>query len=283
MSRLRSESKYPSRMVISCNPDPDHPLRNLIAWHLDEDGYPIKERDGVVRYFIRRDGEFIWADTKEEIYEKYGEKARPLSFTFISALIYDNPPMLENNPDYLAFLEGLNPVDKAQLLMGNWKARPQGANYFQRDWLKEVSCVPKNSIHCRAYDKASSERSTANKFPDFTANIKVSKDLDGFYYLSGDYHPECYDEFTQTFGRFCKRPGERDSIILKQAKQDSSETTIIFSIDPGQSGRSEFNTSSKNLIEEGFIVKEDPTPTNKSKSPKVSLLPTYFGIAIFKS
>lgn len=49
MSRLRSSSKYPSRMVMSCNPDPDHKIRELIDWYLDEDGYPIPERDGVIR------------------------------------------------------------------------------------------------------------------------------------------------------------------------------------------------------------------------------------------
>lgn len=74
-------------MVISCNPDPDHKIKELIDWHLDEDGYPIPERDGVVRYFIRRDGEFIWGSTKEELIEVYGDKCRPLSFTFISATI----------------------------------------------------------------------------------------------------------------------------------------------------------------------------------------------------
>lgn len=131
--------------------------------------------------------------------------------------------------------------------------------------MTEVDCLPLNAVHCRAYDKASSERSTAQKFPDFTACIKVSKDKDGFYYLSGDFHEDAYDEETQTFGRYCKRPGDRDATIKKQAMQDGNDVTIIFSVDPGQSGQSEFNTSSKELVEEGFIVKKDPTPTNKSK------------------
>lgn len=87
MSRLRSESKHFSRMVMSCNPDSEHKLKELIAWHLDEEGYPIPERDGVVRYFIRRDGDFVWGDTKEELEAIYGENCRPLSFTFISATI----------------------------------------------------------------------------------------------------------------------------------------------------------------------------------------------------
>lgn len=109
-------------MIISCNPDPSHKIRELIDWYLDEDGYPDKSKDGVIRYFIRRDGEFVWGDSEQELIDKYwdgkGSKPRPISFSFISALIYDNPPMLENNPDYLAFLEGLPEVEKAQLLYG---------------------------------------------------------------------------------------------------------------------------------------------------------------------
>lgn len=103
---------------MSCNPDPDHKLRELIDWYLDEEGYPIPERDGVKRYFIRIDGEFVWGDSEEQLKEKYGHNVRPLSFSFVSATIYDNPPMLKNNPDYLAFLEGLPELEKAQLLHG---------------------------------------------------------------------------------------------------------------------------------------------------------------------
>lgn len=118
MSRLRSESKHFSRMVMSCNPDPDHALRKIISWYLNDEGYPDPEKDGVIRYFIRRDGEFIWGDTAQELKDLYGETCRPLSFSFVSANVYDNPPMVKNNPDYVAFLEGLNEIDKAQLLHG---------------------------------------------------------------------------------------------------------------------------------------------------------------------
>lgn len=86
-SRMRNNSKYDSRIVISCNPDPDHLLRQLIDWYLDADGYPILERDGVLRYFIRLDGKYIWGDSVEEIKEKYGEDKNPVSFSFISATI----------------------------------------------------------------------------------------------------------------------------------------------------------------------------------------------------
>jgi len=275
ISRLRSESKYPSRMVISCNPDPDHKIKELIEWYLDDEGYPMPERDGVIRWFIRKDGNFLWAETKEELIEKYGEEdgEDALTFSFISANIYDNPPMLENNKEYLAFLKGLPEVEKAQLLYGNWNARPEGANYFLRSYLKDADKVPLNAKSVRSYDKAGTERTSGNKTPDFTAGIKVSKDEDGFYYLSGDYCPEFIDDglySTQTEGRFCKKAGERDLIIKKQAIHDGDDVTIIFSVDPGQAGISEFVTSSRALLAEGYVVEKDPTPGNKAKITRFS-------------
>ena len=275
MSRLRSSSKYPSRMVMSCNPHPDHKIRELIDWYLDEDGYPIPERDGVIRWFIRIDDEFIWGDTRQELIDKYGggdpDKVLPSSFSFISSTIYDNPPMLINNPSYLARLEGLDEITKAQLLHGNWDARPKGSTYFHRSFLKDAPCVPLGSQSVRPWDKAAKARSTGNKTPDFTAGIKVSKDTNNHYYLSGDYVPENVDDgdwSTGVQGKFCKSPAVRDGIIEKQAIRDGEDCVIIFSIDPGQAGISEFDTSSRELMSKGFIVDKDPTPTNKAKVTK---------------
>lgn len=273
MSRLRSNSSHPSRMVISCNPDPDHKLREMIDWYLDESGYPIPERDGVIRWFIRIDDNYIWADSAEELKEKYGKKVRPVSFSFISSTIYDNPPMLINNPEYLAQLEGLNEIEKARLLHGNWDARPEGANYFKRSYLTEVDVLPLNVTKVRPYDKAATERSSGNKTPDFTASVGVARDYDGFYYLFGDYCDEFRDTgdwSTDQMGRFCKKAGERDKIIKRQAEHDGEDTIIIFPVDPGAAGLSEFTTSSRDLVSSGFIVEKDPVPNNKSKLVRFS-------------
>lgn len=129
------------------------------------------------------------------------------------------------------------------------------------------------SVSCRAWDKAGTERTSGNKFPDFTASVKVSKDSDGFYYISGDYCPENIDDgrySTGQEGRFCKKAGERDVIIKKQAKFDGEDCVVVFSVDPGQAGKSEFLTSSRSLLAEGFRVEEDPMPSNKSKLTRFS-------------
>lgn len=265
MSRLRSASKYPSRLVISCNPDPDHKIKELIQWYLDDEGYPIAERDGVIRYFVRRDGEFYWADSEQELKNRFGDDVLPLSFTFISATIHDNPIMQETNPSYKNFLEGLNPTDKARLLFGNWEARPEGANYFKRDWLKNADRIPLNARCCRSWDKAGTERTTENKHPDFTACVKMYKTYEGDYYLVGDYHEDIYDDVTETYGRFCKQVGARDKLIVKQGLQDGDDCPIILPVDPGSHGKAEYQQSAKYLLEHGLLAKSDPIPTNKSK------------------
>ena len=76
-------------MVISCNPDPDHQIKNMIQWYLDEDGYPIPEKDGVIRWFVTIDGEYFWGDTREELLKKYNtgkRKVLPQQNTLIAAL-----------------------------------------------------------------------------------------------------------------------------------------------------------------------------------------------------
>ncbi len=267
MSRLRSEAKIQSYMYISCNPDPDCEwLMRMVEWYLDEDGYPDPEKDGVIRWFIRMDGEFLWGATKEEVLERHGRRdedgnllpedhrlqLKPLSLTFISATIWDNPRMIEENPDYLAFLEGLNPIDKARLLHGNWKIRAAGANYFDRDWLEKVDSIPADSKAVRAWDKASEIPNDVNKYPDWTASVKMYKDKNGFYYIAGA-------------NRFQKRPGSRDMAILSQAHDDGFDTYVVGAVDPGSAGKFEFQEWSKKLFEEGFIVKKDPAPNNRSK------------------
>lgn len=174
---------------------------------------------------------------------------------------------MEINPSYLAFLEGLNEVDKAQLLYGCWDAVPQGANYWQREWVKEITTheMPSDVIACRAYDLAATERSQVNKNPDPTAAGKLYRDSEGYFYMAGEYHKEFYDDKLEIYGQFCKRSGDRDNHIIKQAHFDGDGCTIVLPVDPGAAGKSSFNAMASRIIEEGFMVKPDPAPINKSK------------------
>ena len=81
-------------MVISCNPSADHEIRKLISWYLDEDGYPRADRDGIIRYFVQMNGEYIWGDTQQELADFFDIpedkwEGKILSFSFVSGTIYD--------------------------------------------------------------------------------------------------------------------------------------------------------------------------------------------------
>jgi phage terminase large subunit-like protein len=252
-------------MVISCNPDPDHKIAEMISWWLDEDGFPIEERAGVIRWFILQGGQYLWGDTPEELKATYGDNVKPISFSFIGSNIRDNPRMLEQNSDYLAWLEGLNPIDKARLLDGNWKVRPLNSLYFNRDWCAFADAIPLGSAMVRAYDKAGTAPSDKDKNPDFTASIGMAKSKDGYYYIFGNYHPKFKDDDSDVLGVFRKTVGERDNIIELQARQDGTDVTIIFPKDPSAAGKFEFIESAKKLQNIGYTVKADPMPSNKSK------------------
>ena len=119
LSRNRSSSGVPGYMRGTCNPDPDSWVRTWIDWWIGEDGLPIPERIGVVRWFIRLNDEMIWADSRQELIDTYQaadateeEEILPKSFTFIPATIYDNKILLKNDPGYLASLKAMPRVER---------------------------------------------------------------------------------------------------------------------------------------------------------------------------
>ena len=273
-SRLRSPSKYTSRLIMSGNPSPDHEIADMISWYLDDEGYPHPEKEGLIRYFITQGGDFVWSNNKEDLIENYKTEyytPQPLSFSFLSSTIYDNPICMQQNPQYVSFLEGLPPVEKARLLYGNWFARPEGANYFKRENLQKINTAPLDCTWVRAWDKASAIPTDVEKFPDRSACIKMGKNQNGEYFIAMFPHPDNRDDWeTERYGSFRAKPGKRDNIIRKQAEYDGDDVNIILPIDPGAAGQSEFQESAKKLAQHGFIVKKDPSVSNKSKLTKFS-------------
>lgn len=135
LSRNRSTCGIKPYVRATCNPDPESWVATLISWWIDQDsGYPIPERDGVVRYLIVDGENYIWGDTMEETAEKASYLLEPLlkqsglsaddfikSVSFVSGSIYDNRKLLEVNPGYLANLLSQDAATKSALLDGNWK------------------------------------------------------------------------------------------------------------------------------------------------------------------
>jgi hypothetical protein len=137
LSRNRSLCGVDPYVRATCNPDPDSWVATLIEWWIDpETGFPIPERDGAVRYFIKNGANYIWGDSREEVEEKAWFLLEPLisesgllakdfikSLSFVSGSIYDNKRGLEVNPGYLGNLLSQDEQTQAQLLYGNWKIK----------------------------------------------------------------------------------------------------------------------------------------------------------------
>jgi len=256
MSRLRNPScpQVKPRIKMTCNPLKSSFLCKWIEWWLDEEGYPRKDRDGVVRYFIRKDNTMIWADTKEELIEKYSTPLftpTPMSFCFISALITDNPALMEAQPEYLGWLEGLGRVEQARLRWGCWYADEEGSGYWKKEWTDIVDRPPlKVKKKVRAYDLAGTVPSEMNPNPDYTVGVLMSKDDYNNYYV-------------EDVVRFRARHGEVYQRILETAREDGDDVLVVIPQDPNAAGKAYASTIVKDLAEQGFYAKTKAT--NQSK------------------
>ena len=256
MSRLRNPScpQVKPRIKMTCNPLKSSFLCKWIEWYLDEEGYPRKDRDGVVRYFIRKDNTMIWGDTKEELIEKYSTPLftpTPMSFCFISALITDNPALLEAQPEYLGWLEGLGRVEQARLRWGCWYADEEASGYWKKEWTDIVDRPPlKVKKKVRAYDLAGTVPSEMNPNPDYTVGVLMSKDDYGNYYV-------------EDVVRFRARHGEVYQRILETAREDGDDVLLVIPQDPNAAGKAYASTMVRDLAEQGFYAKTKAT--NQSK------------------
>lgn len=130
MSRARSTCGIKPIIRATCNPDADSWVAALISWWISEDGYPIPDRAGVKRWFLRRGGQMMWANSKEELLD-IDPKSDPKSLAFFPANLNDNKALTDADPHYKGMLESLaDPVEIGRLLKGNWKIRSSESRLF---------------------------------------------------------------------------------------------------------------------------------------------------------
>ena len=169
LSRNRSTCGIRPYIRATCNPDADSWVAELVSWWINQEtGYPLPERSGLLRWFVRDSGKLLWFDTKREAARhmvKAGmtpEKAVsvPKSFTFIPGKLEDNPVLETVDPGYRANLMAMELVEKERLLGGNWKIRPKAGLKFPRDkWrlYDEAPPASKFTRLIRFWDKAGTE------------------------------------------------------------------------------------------------------------------------------
>jgi len=136
VSRNRSMCGVRPYIRATTNPDVDSWVATFISWWIDQDtGLPLKERAGVLRWFVRINDTLIWADTPEEL-EAQHPGIPPKSVTFVPANLTDNAALMAADPGYLANLMSLPKVERERLLGGNWKIRLAAGMFLKRDWFR---------------------------------------------------------------------------------------------------------------------------------------------------
>jgi len=102
---------------------------------------------------------------------------------FIPSRLSDNRHL--DRDDYLMTLSDLDPLTRAQVLLGDWSVRPEGgmfdASWFE-DRLVDLRSLPADIRLCRYWDLAASEQIRGTD-PDFTAGVLLGRDRDGIFYV----------------------------------------------------------------------------------------------------
>ena len=249
LSRNRSTCGVRPYVRASCNPDADSWLAGFISWWIDQEtGYPIAERSGKIRWMIRRDETVFWADTKEELIEKFElrtpeEKMEPKSVSFVSSSIYDNQILLKTDPGYLANLKALSIVERERLLFGNWKIKAAKGLFFPRSTLPELlEDIPKDVVRwVRGWDLAATD-TTEGGDPAYTASVLLGKRKDGSYVIADATNHRIKAEKVRATVKQCA--------VTDKAKY--KRVRIRMSKDPGQAGKEQAQSYTKMLA--GFSV-----------------------------
>ncbi|MBQ6679529.1 MAG: phage terminase large subunit [Lachnospiraceae bacterium] len=258
LSRNRSSCGVKPFIRATCNPDADSWVAEFISWWIDQDsGYPIQERSGKLRYFLRRDDQIYWADRREELYDQFNlrtpeEQSEPMSVTFIASSVYDNQELLKINPQYLANLKALPTVERERLLLGNWKIKPAAGMYFKRTQLGNIlPFVPEDVIQwVRCWDLAATEKDESND-PAYTAGVLMGKRQNGRYVVA--------DVINERYSASDVR-----KIVRLTAQVDRERYNVIrirIPQDPGQAGKDQAQSYIKYMS--GFDIRAVPESGSK--------------------
>jgi phage terminase large subunit-like protein len=232
LSRVRSPSGIPTKIRATTNPDAESWVAELIAWWIDPEGYPNLERAGVIRWFVRLDGDLVWGDSWEDLHDRYPDqvskpgnylstKASPLSFTFIPASIYDNPMGLQADPTYLAKLNALHPVERDRLLKGNWLVKFSAGKVFSRAWfaITPPEEIARSTQSCRYWDIAATAAENAEDSHYYTAGTKMQR--------AGARYTVLHSLWEQV------GPSEVEGLILRTAQADGKSVRIRYELEGG--------------------------------------------------
>lgn len=214
----------------SCNPDPDCFLylngdeNGLISWWINrETGYPIPERSGKVRWFVRDGDRMVWGDRRDQLQAQH-PGLQPLSVSFVPSTVYDNQVLLERDPTYLARLQALPLVERMRMLGGNWKIKAAAGTTISGAWFRLMSVWPDRFVRVvRCWDLAGSVPTEEYPDPDWTAGVLMGMTHDRKYWILEVIR--------------CRRStGEVEQFIKSTALRDGRQVEIFIEQEGGSAG-----------------------------------------------
>ena len=257
ISRARSRAGLTPKIRATTNPDADSWVRELIDWWIGDDGYPIPERSGVLRWFVRQGEEIVWADTREELITDPDDD--PKSFTFIAGLIHDNQKLLESNPGYLANLKSQHPVEMERLLKGNWNIRFERGEVYRADWFNVGSAQEIDNLdylyHCRFWDLAGTPRGVS-KDAYYTVGVSMSVTRDDPERQLFVVRDVIYTQVSA---------GDVPHLMLATARTDGQQVMVVWDKEPATGGLF-FSTEVKKILHDFSTFSVPPKDSKRARA-----------------
>lgn len=249
LSRNRSTCGIKPYVRATCNPDADSWVAEFISWWIDpNNGYPVPERSGKVRYMARIDDEIKWAGSYKELTDQGIAREKIKSVTFIASTLNDNKVLLEKDPSYRANLENLPLVERERLLYGNWKIKPAAGMFFKRVQIgKILDALPEDIVFfVRAWDLAATDVDE-NEDAAFTAGVLMAKRANGRFLI--------VDVINQQL-----KAGDVRKLIRTTAAMDNVKYGFVkqrLPQDPGQAGKEQAQSYTTMLAGYDVITKSE--------------------------
>ncbi len=256
LARLRGAHGIPIRARAGTNPGGEGHEWVLEYWApwLRVNDPEYKGTKATFKALPLGDREWMRGEVLSYVHDHAAEDDRPvwvpsgtpgaLTRVFQPAVMDDNPHLTENDPNYKTRLGNLDNVSRAQLIYGNWLARPGRGAFFKRSWFKMVKAAPVDVLaRTRHWDFAASVEGFDKKGkptdPDWTASMKLSYREPGIWCIEHVH-------------RFRGRPFEVKKTVLSFASTDGHQCRISIPQDPAQAGIAQVEDYIRALV--GYII-----------------------------
>lgn len=187
----------------------------------------------------------------EYYYQRFFVEGKDNGRIFIGAGLNDNPYL--DAEQYKEALAELDPIEREQLLNGNWEIKASG-DLLDRHWFNIVPHheIPAAAMRVRYWDFAATDpkkRQGRNKRePDWSVGFKMAH-YQGIYWI-------------EDIIRVQKTPGELEDIVRQAAELDGYSCAIRIEEEPGSSGKITTDHYQRKVLN-GYDVLGCPTSGSK--------------------